>query len=228
MTLASSKFVKQQLLLNGWHLIRPKLATNPLEILAPLGRILPSRATGAQHHDLAPYEKNIAPPYSMSATTGTAPQPMHTDGAYYHLPPHYIALQCVEIGEAYCPTHLWVLDLARVLKEGPSILTRPDWVSRGGGRGPFYCSVLERQTGTVRIRFDPLCMRPGHAATDALDDVVKAVQSFSQQIEIEWENGLLLIIDNWRCLHARGEGAGRAPSRRLRRWTIGAGDGLVV
>jgi hypothetical protein len=72
----------------------------------------------------------------MSAATGTDAQPMHTDGAYYHVPPRYIGLQCIELGKADCPTLVWALDLGLLQREGPSVLTGPDWVARGGEHVP--------------------------------------------------------------------------------------------
>jgi len=226
MALAGSDLLRR-LLSNGWCVMPPGLAIAPMDFLSTLGPLLLSHATRTYHYDLRPCDKDSAPPASMSAITGTDAQPMHTDGAYYHLPPHFIALQCLEPGEAECPTHVWALDLTRLRRDGPTNLTKPDWVSRGDGHAPFYCPILEAQRGTLRIRFDPLCMRPVHRASNTADEVRKALKSCCQQVEIEWERGSLLIIDNWRCLHARGEGASQARSRRLRRWMIGVNHGLV-
>jgi alpha-ketoglutarate-dependent taurine dioxygenase len=228
MALADSELMRQQLLLDGWCVIPSALTATPKELLAGLGTLARLHPTRACHQDLRPYDKNSAPSGSMSATIGTDAQPMHTDGAYYHLPPHYIALQCLEPGEAYCPTHVWALDLARLGRESAAILTRPDWVARGGGFAPFYCPILEKQGGIMRIRFDPLCMHSALIASHALEELQKTLERCSQKVEIEWKWGSFLIVDNWRCLHARGDGAARAPARRLRRWMIGASDGLVA
>jgi alpha-ketoglutarate-dependent taurine dioxygenase len=228
MTVVDPELVRPQVLLEGWCAIPSVPAMTATGILATLSPLLSSGVTHVYHHDLKPYDKHSAPRGSMSATTGTDAQPMHTDGAYCHLPPRFIALQCLEPGEAHCPTDVWSLDLARLRGDSSIALTRPVWVSRGGGRTPFYCSVLEVQGGTARVRFDRLCMRPLHGANHAVDEVQEVLERCSQQVEMRWARGSLLIIDNWRCLHARGEGAAQAPSRRMRRWTIGASDGLVA
>jgi L-asparagine oxygenase len=224
MTLVDANLLMRQLVtFEGWCIIPPELAIRPVpDILAVLGPLLPADQTQTCCRELVPYDRKWAPPGSMSAMTGTAAQPMHTDGAYFHLPPRYIALECVDPGEAYCPTHVQVPDLARLRGTGLPGLTKALWVSRGGGRAPFYCSVLETQSGITRLRFDPLCMRLAHAGTEAANEVRAAIESCSMQVEIQWRSGSLLIVDNWRCLHARGEGASQAPSRRLRRWMIGA------
>ena len=228
MALADAELLRHQLSLDGWC-VKPSDATKtPKDVLKGLGSFLPLLSTGAYHQDLKPYDKNSAPPASMSATTGTNAQPMHTDGAYYHLPPRYIALQCLDPGEAYCPTHVWALDLARLARENGAVLTRAEWVARGGGFRPFYCPILDKQDRTMRIRFDPLCMNPVLAASHTLEEIRPTLERCAQRIEIEWKRGSLLIIDNWRCLHARGHGAAQAPSRRIRRWMIGVSDGLVA
>src|SRR5260370_1228647 len=107
MAFADAESTRQRLRLHGWCLIPPAMATVPTDMLATLGPVLPTPQTGANHHDLKAYNRDSAPPASMSAITGTEAQPMHTDAAYYHLPPHFIALQCLEPGEAYCPTQVW-------------------------------------------------------------------------------------------------------------------------
>ncbi len=201
----------------GYPLTAP---ATPRELLAHLGPFLQVRHTGLDHQDLKPLTRDEAPPRSMSAVTGTDAQPMHTDGAYYPRPPHYIAFHCIEPGEASCPTIVSPLDLARLERDRPKILAAPHWVVRGGGHGRFYCSVLECKSGQARIRFDPLCMYL--ASCDARQEAQNLLRSYAGRIEFDWESDRLLIIDNWRCLHARGAGADRAVTRQLRRWSIGA------
>jgi hypothetical protein len=219
------------LTIRGWCFIPQELARDPFDIFNVLGPIL-SLPEGVAYRDLIPYDDNIAPAGSMSAgsmsaKTGTDAQPMHTDAAYNPLPPRYIALQCLEPGEEVCPTDVWAVDLARLTEERPEILTKPNWVARGGGRGPFYCSVMDVQCGEVRLRFDPFCMHAISNASHTINQARQVLCHYLQKFSIEWEKGSLLIIDNWRCLHARGSGADRAPSRRLRRWSIGVSYGLV-
>jgi hypothetical protein len=222
----NSKSIQSDLDLTGWCWIPHALSLEPIRILAALGPVLPPRKDGGEYYDLRPYAKDGAPPASMSAKTGTDAQPGHTDAAYCPLPPRYVALQCLEPGEVPCPTHLWPLDMARLQRDRPKALTEPIWIVRGGGHSPFYCSVMEVQYGSTRVRFDPLCMRPASESSWTVETAQKALNSYAHRLDFDWERGALLIINNWRCLHARGAGAGGAPSRRLRRWCIGAANGL--
>jgi hypothetical protein len=91
---------------------------------------------------------------------------------------------------------------------------------------PFYSSVVEIFNSNIRIRFDPFCMSTGPDNNEIVAGVEELIKNYARHISIEWEPGALLIIDNWHCLHARGSGSDGAPSRRLRRWSIGAADGL--
>jgi hypothetical protein len=218
------ELARQDVLQAGWCLV-PFVA--PEEISAFLDRLLPSASVQRHYRDLKPHDKCSAPPASMSAITGTSAQPLHTDGAYHHVPPHYIALQCLNPGEAYCPTWILAPNLHRLRREGPSFLTKPNWVCRGYDLEPFYCPILDAPNGVLRLRFDPLCMRPINTRSVTMDETQRTIKNFSKGAEVGWKRGSLLIIDNWCCVHARGVGAAQAPSRRLRRWYIGASDGLV-
>lgn len=62
--------------------------------------------------------------------------------------------------------------------------------------------------------------------TDKPEYIEGLLKSCARHFSFEWEDGALLIIDNWRRLHARGLGAESAESRRLRRWNIGENYGL--
>lgn len=172
---------------------------DPTGILASLGRILCTGADGAEFRDLRPYSKDKAPYASMSASIGTDAQPRHTDGAFCPCPPRYIALLCLEPGERPCPTDIWPLDLERLRRDRPASLLETVWIARGGGNSPFYCFVMELQCGRVRIRFDPLCMRPVSKCHRTAETVDAVLRGYSSHIAISWERGAMLVIDNWSC-----------------------------
>jgi hypothetical protein len=102
---------------SGWYRVTTRSTKVPTDILRTLGPPFHPLLGSTDYHDLRPYDKHSAPPGSMSATMGTGAQPMHTDGAFHHLPPRYIALQCIEPGEAYCPTRLWAVDTRKRSKK---------------------------------------------------------------------------------------------------------------
>jgi Taurine catabolism dioxygenase TauD, TfdA family len=215
-----------QLKENGWAVISPELANDVPEIIRALGPITPPTRGEFEYRDLVPYDIASAPQWSMSSIVGTGEQPMHTDCAYHPTPPRFVALHCLCVGECPCSTHLWVADLGSMLKDRPKPLADPKWVFQGGGHSSFYCSIMEVRGGEVRMRFDPLCMRLPSAGPPPTDEAQSTLRRYTQHLIFEWQQGSTLVIDNWRCLHARGAGAEKSPSRKLRRWGIEATHGL--
>jgi hypothetical protein len=74
--------------------------------------------------ELRPRSKSDAPKGTMSSFVGYSAQPMHTDAAYYPLPPRYVILTCINAGESTCPTHLWILNWRALLHDRPQILAK--------------------------------------------------------------------------------------------------------
>jgi hypothetical protein len=171
--------------------------------------------------DLKTYDKSEAPLLSMSARVGTGDQPLHTDAAYLHLPPRYIALHCLDPGEGNCPTRVLSVDLFRLRSEGPAWLREPHWICCDGYNSAFYSPITEVQNGIERLRFDPFCMFALKPDRPDLNQALAAIEERSVEVSVRWDAGRCLIIDNWRCLHARGTGAIDTPSRLLRRWYCG-------
>lgn len=214
------------LLRRGWASVSQQSAAQAAMIVRSLGTPVLDPRTGAEYSELLPYRKDSAPRGSMSSLIGTGEQPMHTDAAYVPLPPRYVVLHCLERGESYCPTNIWTTDDLGLRDEKRPLLTTPVWLF-GNGVGPaFYSPVIEMIGPFLRVRFDPCCMRPASFSRHTIADARRALCDYAQQIAIEWQTGDLLVIDNWRCLHARGVGCDRSPSRRLRRWCIGVQNGM--
>lgn len=213
--------IRKYLNLHGWIKLSSASSEEMQHIVRALGTPLPNSRTGAEFTDLIPYERASAPARSMSAIVGTGDQPMHTDGAHIHDPPRYIALFCLESGGAFCPTNIWTVDRVKLQQDWPLLLTNPSWVFHDGVHQPFYSSVVQSVGGMLKIRFDPCCMKPATSSQFTVADALNLLLQYSQQFSIEWRRNQAIIIDNWRCLHARGDGSIKAPSRRLRRWCIG-------
>jgi alpha-ketoglutarate-dependent taurine dioxygenase len=178
--------------------------------------------------ELTPTCRAAARPGSLSSFTGAGAQPMHTDAAYLANPPRYLVFECVDPGEVSCKTEAWVTNQTKLLEERPHLLTDPTWVFLGGGRSRFYSPVLDTVLGIARIRYDPCCMSAAGENKTTLNEVSGLLASYTRQVSFEWTLGAFFIIDNWRCMHARGVGGESAPSRRLRRWYLGAQNGLGI
>jgi alpha-ketoglutarate-dependent taurine dioxygenase len=215
--------------LNDQGFIFTREASRPAieQVLNHLGSLVPHQRTNLWHNDLIPLTNERARPGSMSSFVGTGEQPSHTDGAHMLVPPRYLVFYCLDPGESPCHTNLWITSQKALLLSRPRILTEATWVFNDGVQDPFYAPITEARGGLVRVRFDPFCMCAAPSSCGTVSSAEVTLLSYTSFVRIEWSTSSMLIIDNWRCLHARGAGAALAPSRRLRRWTIGAQRGMA-
>ena len=65
--------------------------------------------------------------------------------------------------------------------------------------------MAERKASCLAIRYDRDCMRPMTAETRELAALMELRIGQTAQMRIDWEPGCLLVIDNERMVHARGE-----------------------
>ena len=211
----------------GWCVLRSRHEGLALPKLSSLLDPSDPRRSSLPYRDLRPYSRENAPPHSMSAIVGTDCQPFHTDASYLPSPPRFVVLECLDPGEAPCPTRILPLNVERLKIERPKNLTRIHWVTVAAGYQSFYCPIAEETVGSMRVRFDPICMQPCCSGPTS-DEAYAALSNYGCPHDIHWAVGQVLVIDNWRCLHGRGLGAERSPSRRLRRWEIEATHGLEL
>lgn len=222
------KLIWDALANKGWVFIPPDYVRDLHIFLHLLGPILPAGDGVSKYRDLVPISQNGAPPRSMSSVIGTGEQPMHTDRAHVPRPPRYLVFQCIDKGEAVCPTYVWSANSMRLRRNSPGILTNPQWVFHDYRAAPFYSPIVEFANERIKVRFDPLCMRPATFARICLAEAYQSLSEYTERATIMWENGAILLIDNWTCFHGRAAGSDRAPSRRLRRWYIGERNGLGI
>ena len=211
----------------GWSTLDIKNSEEMNSFVQSLGPVILDPRTGSTFTDLIPYESRSAPKESMSSIIGTGEQPMHTDGAHLCEPPRYIALLCLDPGEAICPTQIWRVD-ASEQGDWPLLLTDPIWIFHDGVGQPFYSPIVQFHNKALKVRFDSCCIRAASQSHFSATDALNALKQCASPSVVQWCKGKAVIIDNWRCLHARGAGGGSAPSRRLRRWHLGSWeDGMV-
>jgi alpha-ketoglutarate-dependent taurine dioxygenase len=79
----------------------------------------------------------------------------------------------------------------------------------------------ERTEGELAIRYDMDCMRPMTREARELEALIGARINRSAQTQIDWQPESLLIIDNWRMVHARGKSNSADIRRVLKRMLIG-------
>jgi hypothetical protein len=170
---------------------------------------------------LSPISAEQAAPRSLSAKYGFGAFPMHTDAAYLHVPPKYLALHYVSDKISKRPTLLWDLELIQLPKDLLFNLQREVWLVNGG-RGRFLSSIRVEGSSTNESywRFDLECMRP---LSDVGAEVAREFEQHMSHVrptEVHWQPDLLLILDNWRVIHGRANGDHPEPERVLERILI--------
>jgi hypothetical protein len=83
------------------------------------------------------------------------------------------------------------------------------------GKGGFYCSLRFKIRGCEGWRFDPALMEPANdAAVRTKKTLNERLLDMAHAECLSWEGTDAVVIDNWRCLHARGP----APKAEGDRW----------
>jgi len=141
--------------------------------------------------------------------------PFHTDTAYWPVPARYVLFHCLAPGAGDRPTliidprdwHLTDMDRRALCNE----------VWRTTTSQSFLCTIATRRADGLCIRFDDACVTPMTREAFRVRDLVRALIRDSTIIPIQWRAGDLLVIDNLRLLHARGEARVADPDRVLAR-----------
>jgi len=184
-----------------------------LEISGGLGNVVPGLG-GALVETIAPRSQENARPASLSRKFGYGALPLHCETAHWIVPCRYIVLGCLEVGCVDTPTILLDGSDLDFSNEERLLARSATFLVRNGARS-FYASLIDNHRAFVRI--DPGCMEPiGGAGVEAM-----ALYCYERHrrkaVSFSWNTGEILIIDNWRVLHGRGNRQPADLNRRLLR-----------
>jgi hypothetical protein len=203
----------------GWSSITlsaeavPSLARSITRIASSLGSIVPGRGDASVDH-LSPQSSEDARAASLSRKFGYGPLPLHCDTAHWLVPCRYIVLGCVEVGSVEAPTVLLDTVVVRLSKEEHLLARSASYLVRNG-RKSFYANLIDSQRSFVRI--DPGCMEPVTDSSIEAMDLYRYERHQAKTVAFHWRPGDILVIDNWRVLHGRGNDSIADPKRRLLR-----------
>jgi hypothetical protein len=175
------------------------LATGLERIATALGRPVAQRRRQTVA-TLRPQTASVAPRASLSAKYGLDAMPFHVDGSHLTRPYRYLLLS----SPAVSPVATLLLDTLLLKIEAPlrdELLDERFFVQNG--RHSFYSTILSHRRPFWRL--DPGCMHPMTNRGAALLEVTSANSIGGQLSTFQWNQpGRILILDNWRMLHARG------------------------
>lgn|GEM_PF-516968 len=195
-----------KLRIDGWIKLGPTeigLEDSVLKFAHQIGEPRPSRKGKGLVEKLTPVATEKSHPCSLSARFGTGAFPFHTDTAHWLAPVRFVVLACVSPGQANRPTLILPVDRLdfqptdrRLFTEGVFLVTN--------GRSSFYSGMMPENERY--IRFDPGCMTPITSQAEKAWEVALHKIGKATPVAINWRPGDILLIDNWRTLHGRGDG----------------------
>lgn len=159
--------------------VRARRQTGPLQAMSP-----------AEAH-----------PASLSAAFGLGKFPLHTDTAHWAKPARYLALLCMRAGEIATETQVLDMQQEHIVSDLRDHM-RQSLFFVHGGRTSFYSAALPLH-GEF-LRYDPGCMEALNLAGRQVVEWFMAAQANGSVQKLSLRDGDLLVVDNWRVLHARG------------------------
>lgn len=185
----------------GWANFELGVHATLLDLATEIGTPMPD-PSGSMNRFLVAKDHAAARRNSASGIYGLSAFPLHTDYAHLARPPRYLLLRS-HLGEASTATTLL----------NPKISLGSDWEELVRTSTWRISSGRSIRAGSMRIsgtsfgfRWDPHLMRPlNSAAIEASNIMALPMQSSTDIHNYVWNNSSqVLLIDNWRVLHGRG------------------------
>ncbi|MFG6488306.1 TauD/TfdA family dioxygenase [Roseateles sp. BYS78W] len=209
----------RELSTRGWTAVdasaaRIGLAQAVEQLAGTLGRPVPLRGRRLVQ-ELRPTPSERAHPRSLSMLFGEGAFPLHIDTAHWPVPCRYVVMACASADGHAARTSLLPIGRLTLTRDEQSMLHTTVFRVRSG-RHSFFATVASRERSF--IRFDPGCMEPTCSSGPHVMSLLSSNRWASSLEEIDWEPGVIVVVDNWRVLHGRDAAAGiESESRTLLR-----------
>lgn len=142
-------------------------------------------------------------PNTYSGIYGLGHFPFHTDLAHWRHPPRYLLLRCIK---GYADVQTLLID-GKVIVDAVSlnIMTRAIVKPRRPQNNAIHLLRLcEQVENGHRLRWDEIFLRPASRIGEEASQQVRTLLCNASTLSTALvEMGDMLIIDNWRMLHAR-------------------------
>jgi alpha-ketoglutarate-dependent taurine dioxygenase len=187
----------------GWTVVRGVTSqTKLMDLARAIGRPKPS-PTGELIKLLTPRPAAESRIRTLSAEYGEGEFPLHTDTAFWPLPSRYLIFRAV--GDLRRPTV--ILSFSKLLQElgteFRNLAERSIWSSKTPERA-FYCSMTFKVGDERCWRYDSQCMFPVNTAAVQVAQVLRSRMPAIRKGDLDWSEGIALVLDNWKILHGRG------------------------
>lgn len=183
-------------------------------VAVELGEVMLSWG-GKLVQDLTP--KATSTPNTYSGLFGLDSFPFHTDLAHWPIPPRYLLLRCIR-GYADVPT--MILDGRTIVsKIGAELMGRALVRARRPLSGEVRMLRLLQSNGADEIiRWDTEYLKPAsHVGKLVFSTIQSIVKEATAMPAVMVDDGDVVVIDNWRMLHARPAIEPNRRDRKLQR-----------
>lgn len=207
---------------NGWITV-PLVGEqeNAAEIIQGIAQSL-GRSVLKDVDTLVPKTQEQARRNSTSAYCGLDVFPCHTDFAHWPTPPRYIALWSAH--ESETPTQVVPWSSVRLPQNIEETWCRATWRVTRVHR-PFVCTMHLDRANVQAIRWDQYAMEPNDEIARLVKPEIKDLLELARKrdsIQIKWRGDRrVLVLDNWRVMHARPAVSGSDLNRKLNRVIFG-------
>ena len=190
---------------NGWARLQVTGSPEALfSIAESLGTIV-NQGSRPELSRLTPIDAASADPNTASASYGTGRFPYHTDLAHWPKPPRFLVMGNADTTSSV-PTLLLDSRIPEIYDRISCLAERALWrVTKT--QHPFVCSTFLTGSKVNGIRWDLNVMSPlNDAARMTVSDLTSVLECGRphREVSFDWHiPGTVLIIDNWRMLHAR-------------------------
>lgn len=194
--------VRERLSELGFHWERGWTVAAALQLARHLGQPTGDFGDSGVVRAIAPQRSRDARPNTLSQRYGLGAFPFHTETAYWWRPARYVLLYCVSPGSSGRPTllvnsHEWRLGTVERRRAANAVF-------RVKSRRVFLATVGTETADGLSWRFDQACMTPVTSDAYGVTATTRALIRESKPVVITWSPGTVLVVDNYRCLHARG------------------------
>lgn len=184
-----------------------------LGIASYFGVVVPG-ARGEKIQLLPARDRGTGPIGSFSYKMGYSAFPWHTDTAYWDLPARYLLL--TSSAASSCATLYQSFDVVRAaIPDFDYLISRAVFLLDVPGQKRYLSPCFRNNVGTSAIRLDFHIFKPMN------DEAARALEEIRTFLSINykrflWTGSNVLVIDNWRFIHAR-EDASEDKTRVLKR-----------
>lgn len=205
---------------HGYQVLDSVDSDQLLKIAQGLGPIRLEKRDPRPIREISPQDHADARVNTLSSRHGLDGFPPHTDTVYWRQPAKFVLLRCENVGSGTRPTVVWDTHALQFTEDEKSMMCRAKFVVRASR--PFLASLLKIAADGLHFRLDNACMIPRTSDAPAAISIIREKLMKVPGTRIQWTRGRVLVLENRRCIHARGVSSVCDKDRILQKVLVGS------